>query len=54
MVLAVLGKARAWAQMAAVVPEPRAAEETSTVEAERIEANDQGQGQTSQLQGIEG
>lgn len=52
-----VGSARespAWAQIAAVVPEPREAEEVSTVEAERIEANAQGQGQTPRLKDTEG
>lgn len=39
MVLAVPGRAQARAQTAAVVPEPREAEEASTMEAERTEVS---------------
>ena len=42
----------AWAQIEAAVPEPREAKEASKVEAERTEADAQGQGQIPQLKGI--
>lgn len=39
MVLAVPGRAQAWAQTAAIVPEPREAEEASVMAAETIEVS---------------
>ena len=43
----------AWAQIEAVVPEPREAKEASKVEAQRTEADAYSQGQIPQLKGIQ-